>query len=171
VAKTSSFAHFAVSLRSLRYKKVTQREKRIRKERKGLCVSFCLCLFVANKFFFFAYFASSLRSLRYKKFSLISGKIYVMTLIGFLILLLIAAVCGGIGQAIAGYDLGGCFVSIVVGFVGAYIGMWVAREMKLPTFYEISIDGKPFPVIWAIIGSAIFTLIVGLLRRIFIGRN
>ncbi len=47
-----------------------------------------------------------------------------MTLIGFLVLLLIAAICGGIGQSLAGYDLGGCLVSIVVGFIGAYIGMW-----------------------------------------------
>ena len=40
-----------------------------------------------------------------------------MTLMGFLILLLIAAICGGIGQALAGYDLGGCLVSIIVGVV------------------------------------------------------
>jgi len=94
-----------------------------------------------------------------------------MSILGFLVLLLIAAICGGIGQSLAGYDLGGCFVSIVVGFIGAYIGLWVAREMKLPHFFEISVDGKPFPVIWAIIGSAIFTLIVALLRRLFTGKN
>jgi uncharacterized membrane protein YeaQ/YmgE (transglycosylase-associated protein family) len=50
-----------------------------------------------------------------------------MTLFGFLILLLIAAICGGIGQSIAGYDLGGCLVSIIVGFIGAYIGLWIAK--------------------------------------------
>ena len=94
-----------------------------------------------------------------------------MTLFGFLILLLIAAVCGGIGQAIAGYDLGGCLVSIIVGFIGAYIGLWVAGKMGLPHFFTISVDGKPFPIIWAVIGSAIFTLIVSLLRRLFTGRS
>jgi uncharacterized membrane protein YeaQ/YmgE (transglycosylase-associated protein family) len=94
-----------------------------------------------------------------------------MTLFGFLILLLIAAVCGGIGQSLAGYDLGGCFVSIIVGFIGAYIGLWVAGKMGLPRFFEITIDGKPFPIIWAIIGSAIFTLLVALLRRLFSSRN
>ncbi|HXR82999.1 MAG TPA: GlsB/YeaQ/YmgE family stress response membrane protein [Hanamia sp.] len=92
-----------------------------------------------------------------------------MTLIGFLILLLIAAICGGIGQSIAGYDLGGCLVSIVVGFIGAYIGMWVAGKFGLPEIFAVDIQGHPFPIIWAIIGSAIFTFIVALLRRAFLG--
>jgi uncharacterized membrane protein YeaQ/YmgE (transglycosylase-associated protein family) len=99
------------------------------------------------------------------------NKIYIMTLIGFFILLLIAAICGGIGQSLAGYDLGGCLVSIIVGFIGAYIGMWIAGKMGLPHFFEISVDGKPFPIIWAVIGSAIFTFIIALLRRAFIGRR
>lgn len=94
-----------------------------------------------------------------------------MTLFGFLVLLLIAAICGGIGQAIAGYDLGGCLVSIVVGFIGAYIGMWLAGRFGLPEFFTLDIEGKPFPVIWAVIGSAIFTLIVALLRKAFTGRS
>jgi len=94
-----------------------------------------------------------------------------MTLIGFLVLLLIAAICGGIGQSLAGYDLGGCLVSIVVGFIGAYIGLWVAAKLGLPRLFEITVDGKPFPVLWAIIGSALFTLIMSLLRRAFVGRN
>lgn len=94
-----------------------------------------------------------------------------MTLIGFLVLLLIAAICGAIGQSLAGYDLGGCLVSIVVGFIGAYIGLWLAGKFGLPKIFEISIEGKPFPVVWAVIGSAIFTFIVALLRRAFIGRD
>lgn len=93
-----------------------------------------------------------------------------MTLFGFLILLLIAAICGGIGQSIAGYNIGGCLVSIVVGFIGAYIGLSIVEKFDLPHFFTIDIQGKPFPVIWAILGSAIFTLIVALLRRIFTGR-
>lgn len=94
-----------------------------------------------------------------------------MTFVGFLILLLIAAICGGIGQSLAGYDLGGCLVSIVVGFIGAYIGLWIAGKMGLPDFFTVNVDGKPFPIVWAIIGSAIFTLIVALFRRAFTGRN
>jgi uncharacterized membrane protein YeaQ/YmgE (transglycosylase-associated protein family) len=92
-----------------------------------------------------------------------------MTLIGFLVLLAIAAICGAIGQSIAGYDLGGCLVSIVVGFIGAYLGMWLAGKMGLPEFFTINIQGKPFPIIWSVIGSALFTLIVVLIRRAFLG--
>jgi len=88
-----------------------------------------------------------------------------MTLFGFIVLLIIAAVAGAIGQALAGYSLGGCVVSILVGFVGAYLGMWLANTLGLPTFLTINVDGQPFPIVWAIIGSAILTAVVGLLTR------
>jgi uncharacterized membrane protein YeaQ/YmgE (transglycosylase-associated protein family) len=94
-----------------------------------------------------------------------------MTLIGFLFLLIIAAICGSVGQSLAGYDLGGCLVSIVVGFIGAYLGLWIAGKMGLPEIWAISIEGKPFPVVWAVIGSALFTIIVALIRRATLGRR
>jgi uncharacterized membrane protein YeaQ/YmgE (transglycosylase-associated protein family) len=88
-----------------------------------------------------------------------------MTLFGFIVLLIIAAIAGAIGQALAGYSLGGCIVSILVGFVGAYLGMWLANTLGLPTFLTINVDGQPFPIVWSIVGSAILTAIVGLLTR------
>lgn len=88
-----------------------------------------------------------------------------MTLMEFLVLLLVAAICGSIGQSLAGYDLGGCLVSIIVGFIGAYIGRWLAAKMGLPEIFSVSIGGKAFPIVWAVIGSAVFTLIVALIRR------
>lgn len=94
-----------------------------------------------------------------------------MTLIGFLVLLAIAAICGSIGQSLAGYSLGGCLVSIIVGFIGAYIGIWIAGKMGFPEFFTINIEGKPFPIIWAIIGSALFTLVMALIRKTFVGPN
>ena len=94
-----------------------------------------------------------------------------MTLTELIVLLIIAAVCGGIGQSLAGYDLGGCFVSIVVGFIGAWIGLWIAARLGLPEIFAIKIGGKTFPIIWAIIGSALFTLIMALLRGAVFGRR
>jgi uncharacterized membrane protein YeaQ/YmgE (transglycosylase-associated protein family) len=92
-----------------------------------------------------------------------------MTLTELLVLLIIAAICGAVGQSLAGYDLGGCLVSIVVGFIGAYIGMWIAGKFGLPEMFAINIGGKSFPIIWAVIGSALFTLIVALIRRAISG--
>lgn len=88
-----------------------------------------------------------------------------MTLMEFLLLLLIAGIAGALGQSIAGYELGGCLVSIVVGFIGAYIGVWLARELDLPELLVITIDQKAFPVIWSVIGSTLFALVIGLLTR------
>jgi uncharacterized membrane protein YeaQ/YmgE (transglycosylase-associated protein family) len=88
-----------------------------------------------------------------------------MTLIGFLILLLIAAVAGSLGQALAGYSLGGCLISIVVGFIGAWLGLWIARQFGLPMVFTIQVEGESFPVFWAVIGSAILTALVGLITR------
>jgi len=88
-----------------------------------------------------------------------------MTLLGLLVLVIIAAITGSLGQALAGYSLGGCLVSAVVGFIGAYLGMWIARHFGLPDILVVKIDGQPFPVVWSIIGSAIFSALVGLLTR------
>jgi uncharacterized membrane protein YeaQ/YmgE (transglycosylase-associated protein family) len=88
-----------------------------------------------------------------------------MSFSGLLILLLIAAICGGIGQSISGYSMGGCLISIVLGFVGAFIGKWLAAELGLTYLLPVTIDGETFPIIWSIIGSALFTLVIGLLTR------
>lgn len=105
------------------------------------------------------------------KLSIFLIKYRSMTLLGFLVLLLIAAICGSIGQSLAGYDLGGCLVSIFVGFIGAYLGLWIAGKFGLPPLFTITIDGKPFPVVWAVIGSALFTAIIALIRRVISGRR
>ena len=88
-----------------------------------------------------------------------------MDLWGLLALLLIAAVAGALGQAIAGYSLGGCLVSAAVGLVGALLGGWLAGVLGLPELFVLDIAGWPFPVVWAIIGATLFSLLVGLLSR------
>jgi len=85
-----------------------------------------------------------------------------MTLTGLLLLLLIAGIVGGLGQSLSGYSFGGCLVSIIVGFVGAYIGVWLAGQLGLPEVFAITIEGESFPVVWGIIGSAVLSLILGL---------
>ncbi|HLV02451.1 MAG TPA: hypothetical protein VKZ59_14365 [Acidobacteriota bacterium] len=88
-----------------------------------------------------------------------------MTIMGFLILLLVAGIAGAIGQAIAGYSHGGCIVSIALGFIGALLGSWLATWLGLPAGFVLQIGGQDFPVLWAIIGSALFVAFLGLLTR------
>ena len=88
-----------------------------------------------------------------------------MSLLGLVILLVIAAVAGSIGQAISGYSIGGCIVSIILGFVGAYVGLWLAQQLNLPTFIVVNVGGDNFPLVWAIVGSALLSLALGLVFR------
>lgn len=88
-----------------------------------------------------------------------------MTILDLIVLLLIAGVCGAIGQAIGGFSRGGCLVSIALGFVGAVLGMWLARQMGLPELFSIRIGTTNFPIIWSIIGSALFVAIISLITR------
>ncbi len=88
-----------------------------------------------------------------------------MSLVSLLLLLLIAAIAGTIGQALAGYSMGGCLLSIVVGFIGAVLGLWLARELGLPEPLPVTVGGETFPLLWSIIGSALFAAVIGLLTR------
>jgi uncharacterized membrane protein YeaQ/YmgE (transglycosylase-associated protein family) len=86
-----------------------------------------------------------------------------ITLTGLLILLIIAGICGAIGRAIAGGTAGGVIVSIAVGFVGALLGSFIAHYLRLPDLMIVTVDRHPFPILWSIIGAALFVAIVHLL--------
>jgi uncharacterized membrane protein YeaQ/YmgE (transglycosylase-associated protein family) len=88
-----------------------------------------------------------------------------MTILDVIVLLIIAGLCGALGQAITGFSRGGCLVSIAIGFIGALLGMWLARQLGLPELFTIQIGGTGFPIIWSIIGSALFVAIISLLTR------
>ena len=88
-----------------------------------------------------------------------------MSVLGFVILLVIAAIAGTLGQAIAGYTIGGCLISAVLGFIGAFFGIWVARQFGLPEPLPITVEGETFPIFWAVIGSALFAAVIGLISR------
>lgn len=88
-----------------------------------------------------------------------------MSLLQLVVLVFVAAVCGAIGQSLAGYSLGGCLVSAVVGFVGAFLGLWLARQLRLPEVLAVQIGRETFPILWSIVGSAILAIGIGLLTR------
>lgn len=86
-------------------------------------------------------------------------------IIPILLLLLIAGICGAIGQAIGGYSHGGCLVSIALGFIGALLGTWLAGKLGLPELLAIPISTWHFPIIWSIIGAALFVALINLISR------
>lgn len=87
------------------------------------------------------------------------------TLPGLILFIIIATVCGAIGKAIGGGVRGGLIVSCVLGFIGAVLGPWVAHKLKLPEPFMIQISGHSFPILWSIIGAALFVAILHLFSR------
>jgi uncharacterized membrane protein YeaQ/YmgE (transglycosylase-associated protein family) len=88
-----------------------------------------------------------------------------MTLTGLLLLLLVAGICGTIGRSLVGYSHVGCLGSIVLGFIGAALGMWIARVLHLPAMVVWNVGGESFPVVWSIAGSALFVAVLSFLTR------
>ena len=60
------------------------------------------------------------------------------------------------GQGLVEYALILVLVAVVVIVVLALLGIWLARLMALPEIFTLSIGGTAFPIIWAILGSALF---------------
>ncbi|MBD3288343.1 GlsB/YeaQ/YmgE family stress response membrane protein [candidate division KSB1 bacterium] len=79
-----------------------------------------------------------------------------MSILGFFVLLIVAAIIGSIGSSLGGYSTQGCFASIIVGLIGALIGSWLSRELGIPDFLYLA----RIPVFWSIIGAAIFVAII-----------
>jgi uncharacterized membrane protein YeaQ/YmgE (transglycosylase-associated protein family) len=88
-----------------------------------------------------------------------------MTFLEFLLLLLVAGICGGLAQGLVGYSHGGCLVSIALGFVGALLGTWIARQLQLPEWFTVTVGDQSFPIVWSIIGGALFAALLSLFTR------
>ena len=83
-----------------------------------------------------------------------------MGLIEFLVLLAVAGVCGSLGQAITGTSGKGCLVSIALGFIGALIGSWLGESLGLPRILTLDLGDGEFPLVWSILGAAIFVAVI-----------
>lgn len=86
-----------------------------------------------------------------------------MSPIEFLVLLFVAGICGSIAQSLAGFSRGGCLTSIVLGFIGAVLGTYLARVASLPEILAVQIGDRNFPIIWSIIGAALFSAALALI--------
>src|SRR5438552_13914088 len=88
-----------------------------------------------------------------------------LTLPGLIALILIAAICGAVGKALGGGARGGLITSIALGFIGALLGPWVARQFHLAEPFVLRVGRDSFPIVWSIIGAALFVALLHLLSR------
>jgi uncharacterized membrane protein YeaQ/YmgE (transglycosylase-associated protein family) len=80
----------------------------------------------------------------------------VHSLLGLILFLVVATLCGAVAEYALGYKEG-VGQSLLIGLIGAAIGVILRYLLHLPTF--LSIFGVP--IVWAIVGSFI---VVALLK-------
>lgn len=79
------------------------------------------------------------------------------------VLIIIAAICGAVGKALAGRGPGGFLASTALGFIGALLGPWIAHQLHLSEPLVVHVNGQPFPIVWSIIGAALFVALLHLI--------
>ncbi len=88
-----------------------------------------------------------------------------LSLTELVLLIVIAAICGAVGKALAGGARGGLIVSTALGFIGALVGQWIARQLSLGEPFTVNVGGHSFPIVWSIIGAALFVALLHLISR------
>jgi len=88
-----------------------------------------------------------------------------MTITEMLPLLLVAVIAANVRQVIYSCSLGGYLVSVIVGFIGAFFGIGIARLFGFPEMIPFIIRGETFPVMWSIIGSITSSWLLGSITR------
>ena len=87
-----------------------------------------------------------------------------MDLLQLSILLVIAGICAAIAQWVVGFSPGGFIMSIIIGVVGAYLGMSLASLLPLPLILPIHVGTVSFDLLWAVCGSLLLLLLLYLVR-------
>lgn len=88
-----------------------------------------------------------------------------MSLGSILILLLIAGIVGSVGAGLVRARGYGCVLHIVIGFIGAFVGGYLARAFHLPEPLNLDIGGYNFPLLWSILGSVVVVAILSFISR------
>lgn len=91
-----------------------------------------------------------------------------MDLLGVLILLVIAGICGAIAELVVGFSPGGFVASVAVGLIGAYGGGWLFPRLGLPQLLMVSrfLPTTPFDfdLVWAVLGAILLLFVISLVR-------
>ena len=88
-----------------------------------------------------------------------------MGFVQFLLLLLIAGVCGFAASPLMGAQRQKLIFMIVLGFVGAFVGQWIAGYFGLPMILPLELGGRAFPLVWAVIGSVVVVGVVSAVQQ------
>jgi uncharacterized membrane protein YeaQ/YmgE (transglycosylase-associated protein family) len=88
-----------------------------------------------------------------------------MSITGFLLMLVLGAICGYIAERIVGYSPGGWLTSAAIGFVGALLGGWIAGQLHLPSIFAVRVEGRPVEIVWTVLGAIVLLLVVKLTTR------
>jgi uncharacterized membrane protein YeaQ/YmgE (transglycosylase-associated protein family) len=88
-----------------------------------------------------------------------------MTLVDLLLLILVGGICGVIAEMIVGFSPGGFLASVAIGFLGALLGTWLARQLGLPSIFAVTVGGYTIEILWAILGAVVLLLLLSLFRR------
>jgi uncharacterized membrane protein YeaQ/YmgE (transglycosylase-associated protein family) len=80
----------------------------------------------------------------------------VGTLLGLVLFLIVAGLCGAIAEFFLGYRRGPG-ESLLIGLIGAALGVIIRYVLHLPAFFSLF----GVPIVWAILGSFI---VVGILK-------
>jgi uncharacterized membrane protein YeaQ/YmgE (transglycosylase-associated protein family) len=83
----------------------------------------------------------------------------------WIVLLVVAGVCGSVGSGLAGHRHTGCLGSIALGFIGGLVGSWLSRLLHLPEMFSVQLGHERFPIVWSIVGAALFVSVVCFLTR------
>ena len=88
-----------------------------------------------------------------------------MSIVGFLLLLVVGAICGAIAEVIVGFSPGGFLASAVIGFLGAMIGGYIAPQIGLPSLLAVNIEGHTIEILWSVLGSIMLLAVLLFVRR------
>jgi uncharacterized membrane protein YeaQ/YmgE (transglycosylase-associated protein family) len=88
-----------------------------------------------------------------------------MTVSGFLLFILVGAICGGIAEFLLGWSPGGFIASAAVGSAGAVIGDWAAPRLHLPSPLTVRIEGHDVEILWSVLGAMALLIALSLVRR------
>ena len=78
-----------------------------------------------------------------------------MTLMEAIVVVLVAASCGIIGEVLAGSLPGSSLFSFGLALTGALIGRWLAIALPLPDLFYVELQTTKFPILWSIAFSAL----------------